>query len=993
MTWHKLLLRQLKRQLGWSDAAAVDAALAELAQSQDPLLAKLPTLLQHISEAYAQDERDLALRARSLELSSAELTQANNELRLEAAARQRVIDSLWDTANVLLEGLQRPLLERSQTNLELLSDLMHELVQDKLQAEARMRHQEAQFSTLVANVPGVVFRCELNYPWGMLFINQQVQDLTGYTPEVFLGDEPVISYGSLIEPTDLLLVEAAIAEAQAGDGRYSIEYRLRNGDGQRRWVFEQGQVVRDAQGVVQYLDGIIFDVTAQKKASERLSQLSAAIEASPSPMALTDAKGCLDYVNPKFESLLGYPLAEIAGQPLAQFVALPTDRLSFTALWDNGGPQAQWHHDLLYQHQDGHTVWMSVSISPISDQLQGGQHFVVVFEDIDLRKNAEAQLLAAKEAADQANRLKSDFLANMSHEIRTPMNAILGMTHLTLKTELNAQQRDYLQKTSVAAESLLHILNDILDFSKIEANKLHIESSPFRLSALAEQVISLYQVRAEEKGLQLQVVLAPDCPAVLEGDALRIGQILGNLVSNAIKFTRHGGVTVRIERVAEIGSQVRLHVQVQDSGIGLRPEQIARLFKPFVQADSSTTRQYGGTGLGLSICKRLVELMGGDIWVESSPEQRGSLFHFTLMLEKSSTSALPTPQTVATRGQYLSGVRVLLVEDNPLNQQVASELLRGVGASVIVAQHGGEALGWLSITPLPCDLILMDLQMPVLDGHDTTRLLRTEPRLQQIPVIAMTAHAMSDERQRCLDAGMNDYLTKPIQPDVLFSTIARWAGDKINAVEDLDTHAQYYDSSIVPHIAGVDTQGVLTRVMGDPDLFDSLFRQFLDDYQDAYSQFCALLRSDPVAAERLSHSLKGVAGTLGMTELADVAAKMEKQLRAQPGNPGEWSEPLATELATILQAVRAAYPAAAPAPGPVTDLPVDFAAQFAHLQLLTEACDGEAIDQFRQLQAVLPRWLDPASCQRLERAFGDFDLPAASQQLALLNAQFAGENV
>lgn len=485
--------------------------------------------------------------------------------------------------------------------------------------------------------------------------------------------------------------------------------------------------------------------------------------------------------------------------------------------------------------------------------------------------------------------------------------------------------------------------------------------------------------------------IAPDCPPAVIGDPLRLGQILNNLVSNAIKFTNQGVIKVHIERVAEMGSEIRLHVWVQDSGIGLSKEQIARLFKPFVQADGSTTRKFGGTGLGLSISKRLIQLMGGDIWVESTPNA-GSTFHFTLSLEKT-TELVPTAESASPlNGQFLYGLRILLVEDNPLNQQVASELLSSVGASVILAQHGGEALGWLSIEPLPCDLILMDLQMPVLDGNEATRLIRSDPRLQQIPIVAMTAHAMSDERQRCLDNGMNDYVTKPIQPDVLFTTIAKWVGDKITIPECLDTHGQYFDADIVPTIEGVDTQDVLARLMGDAQLYETLFRQFLADYQQAYTQFQQYLIDDPRAAERLVHSMKGVAGTLGMTELATVSAQLEQQLRHHPGQPDQLEVAFERSLRQMLWAVAKVYPLEGQSNQDFSFDTPEIVQLFNQLAVLIQNCDGDAVDEFEQLKRRLSHWPDQKQLDRLGYAIShEFNFEHAQRYLTELKISVLGD--
>ncbi len=989
---NKLLARQLKRHLACADDAAVEHMLQSIEQSAesiaDPIAANtlrhLRRLLTATDDAYSQFDRDVALGSRSLQISSDELTQANETLRLEAATRQRAIDALWQTAGQFQLSLGLSPIDEKSADLEQLSVLMGQLVDARQKAEAALLAQEAQFRTLASNIPGVVFRCQIDYPWGMHYINDEIEVLTGYTPDLFLAPQPQRSYGSLIHAEDLAVVETAVNAAMMGGERYSVEYRISDAKGAVHWVYERGQVVRNASGLAESLDGMIFDVTEQKYAANQLRQLSAAIEASPSPVLITNVRGNIEYANPKFEQTFGYALTDILGENPTELLSggTPTP-IIHEQIMQSLLVGEEWRNDLRNRCKDGTLMWMSVSISPIRDTAGQMTHFVAVYENIELRKEVEQELINAKEAADQANRLKSDFLANMSHEIRTPMNAIIGMTHLTLKTELSSKQRDYLSKTSLAAESLLHILNDILDFSKIEADRLQLEIIPFSFEAIFAQIRTLHQMKAEEKGLRLSLNVAAECPAALLGDPLRLGQVLNNLVSNAIKFTQKGEVSVNVELVAQLEGRVRLHVAVKDSGIGLSPEQIKLLFKPFSQADGSTTRKFGGTGLGLSICKRLIEMMEGDVWVESEANH-GSTFHFTLWLERSTESVLG--EVKSNRSQNLHGVRILLVEDNPLNQQVANELLTGVGASVILAQHGGEALGWLSIEPCPCDVILMDLQMPVLDGHQATRLIRTDSRFNDVPIIAMTAHAMSDERQRCLDMGMNDYITKPIQPDVLFATVAKWAAQHIIDMAELDVDSGYIDESIVPNIKGVNTQDVLHRLMGDAQLYEALFKQFLNDYRDSNASLLQLLKDDHKGAERLAHSMKGVAGTLGMGGLAEAATQLETALHAKPGDAGDTLQPFSDALAQMLAEVDAVYGEAAKVAAtqpPVNDAEIE--AIMARLADLLNDCDGDAVEVYYQLRDGLMDFEDMKLLDRLGNAItNEFNFTSAVQLLAEL---------
>ncbi|MFV9616268.1 MAG: ATP-binding protein [Gammaproteobacteria bacterium] len=389
------------------------------------------------------------------------------------------------------------------------------------------------------------------------------------------------------------------------------------------------------------------------------------------------------------------------------------------------------------------------------------------------------QLAEARVSADTANIAKSDFLANMSHEIRTPMHAILGMTHLALKTELNDKQKNYIGKAHHSAENLLGILNDILDFSKIEANKLELEVVDFQLEAVIDNMITLIKLMAEEKGIQLSVCIDPDVPKYLNGDPLRLGQVLINLGDNAVKFSNQGDtISFNVTLQEETELDARLQFNVQDTGIGITPEQQEKLFHPFSQADNSTTREYGGTGLGLVISQKVVQMMDGEFWVESEQDV-GSTFTFTVHLKKQQGSlsqiGSSDAQSKSTHNEAtarLHGAKILLVDDNDLNQEYIRELLDMIGITVETAFNGQEALNLLAKQDF--DGVLMDCQMPVMDGYEATRQIRKQEKFKDLPVIAMTANAMKGDREKVLAVGMNDHIPKPFKIDVMFATLAKW---------------------------------------------------------------------------------------------------------------------------------------------------------------------------------------------------------------------------
>ncbi|MFC1546004.1 response regulator [Pseudomonadota bacterium] len=388
-----------------------------------------------------------------------------------------------------------------------------------------------------------------------------------------------------------------------------------------------------------------------------------------------------------------------------------------------------------------------------------------------------AELNDARDRAETANRAKSEFLANMSHEIRTPLSAIVGITNLSLKEKLAPKVNEYMLTMRTASNSLLGIINDILDFSKIEAGKLELEYNPFDLSEVLKNLVGVFRESAREKNLELQLSISPDTPTLLNGDAARLSQVLINLVGNALKFTEKGKVSISTTLVEEDDSKAIIKFTVKDTGIGIEPENIDALFESFTQADSSTSRKYGGSGLGLSISQRLVNLMGGWINVQSRLGS-GSSFAFSVEFMKKDPSSIqkhgerrPVPADFS-----LNDISVLLVEDNPINQKIIARTLEAEGLQVSVVSNGQEAIRLIQEESY--DVVLMDMQMPVLSGIETTKILREEIGLTELPIIALTANAMKEDMDKCFEAGMNDFIVKPMNAESVKRLVFKWTADK-----------------------------------------------------------------------------------------------------------------------------------------------------------------------------------------------------------------------
>ncbi|MCF8045003.1 MAG: PAS domain S-box protein [Desulfarculaceae bacterium] len=773
----------------------------------------------------------------------------------------------------------------------------------------------------------------------------------------------------------------------------------------------------------EYNFAVARNVSDRKQTERQIKKLSRAVEYSPASVVITDIHGTIEYANWKFTEVTGYSYEEVIGENPRILGSGHQTEEYYKTLWDTILAGKEWKGEFINRKKNGDIYWESASISPIKDEHGRIINFVAVKEDITELKRLMQDLNEAKDKAESATRAKSDFLATMSHEIRTPMNAILGMGRLALDSGLNETQYGYVSNILSAADSLLSIINDILDLSKIEAGKMEIESVEFKISSVIEKIFNVIKFRAAEKGLSLVFYFDPRVPWVMKGDPLRLGQVLMNIVNNAVKYTESGEVTVSVKKLHSSGGSVTLKFSIQDSGIGMTEQQVSMLFQPFTQANGTISRKYGGTGLGLVIAKRLAEKMGGKIHVESSPAE-GSLFTFTVPLEKVDTkdgeqpfleklsglnvlliesrensrkalstniealgmnccsageagealriidrfgetdtmdilimdaclckedtvevlkrlgadhqnpnvksivlhefnaaekardmtahmrvhgflarpvTPLPLVNTILAvtgygpagnrenldqnrrNGEKISeegkGKRILLVEDNEIGRKVVSEFLTGAGFEVQEALNGEQALEMLE--GLRFDLVLMDIEMPVMGGIEATRRIRAleDEHLRHLPVVALTGHVMADFKEKCLAAGMNDHLEKPIRRELLYDMVEKWLKrsdspkDSVTGKADFDMDVPFIDVKTGMAFAG-----------GKPDLYRRLLDSFVNDFHYAGRRIKEVLsRDERDRARQLVHSIKSEAGHIGAKSFAALCGDLEKVLADEDG--------------------------------------------------------------------------------------------------------------
>ena len=754
--------------------------------------------------------------------------------------------------------------------------LEEDITTDK-EIEERIKQYEMRFRVALEKIGDNVW--EHNFVTGVTFFSNTDRDLFGYTFDD-ITDNAKLWWNSTHED-DRWMLEENDRKYQTGEiDHHSLEYRMIHKDGTIRWVLDRGVVVeRASDGLPMKVLGTHADITSIKEFENRIRKNEEKYRSIIANMHLglleVDMEERIQFANRSFCEMSGYEEQELLSK-LAPQLFVRGENVGImeqkNELRRQGVMDA---YEIVVKNKRGELKWWLISGAPRYNDK--GEHVgsIGIHLDITKQKVMEYQLMQAKKAAEDSSRTKEAFLANMSHEIRTPMNAIMGMANQLDKTRLDHKQQFFLDTILGAADNLLVIINDILDLSKIEAGKLSLERIGFELRTVVEHGFQMLSQKATEKGLHLRVAqYDEEISRVLIGDPYRINQILLNLVGNAIKFTETGYVEVGCRLMDQTESMQSISVRVTDTGIGMDKEFIRHLFDKFEQEDASITRQYGGTGLGMSICKQLIELMGGTIQVESE-KGRGTTITFTVQFVKGSQENIPMREAVHIDATLLKGKRILVVDDNEMNRIVATTILNNYQAETLEAGNGREAIDLLR-RDMP-DLVLMDVQMPILDGIESTRIIRREIS-QNIPIIALTANAIKGDNDKCIDAGMNDYISKPFKEEELVKSITRWLGNSDWTPATTETETLV---STKPY----DLTGIRNISRGNNAFVVKLVRLFMEQTPPIVTEIMERYEAGDLATMgALAHKLKPSIDNLGIVDLKEIIREIERAGKSATGN-------------------------------------------------------------------------------------------------------------